>query len=199
MANFRYIVHAKSRHVSWHGVYRRVPCLVRTFDLLRLGWQNRCRNTNCDLYWSWPVGKSSRNSRDYRRVVWWPRSNIPVGAIVDLPIDPSQINHDNLPVVVGAMAVMVHDNYEATKDLDKKFTTTTGELGKQITCIQDKLDKYERCYSAIKFSFCSVLPWVRKHKFVVTGSVLVVSFWFSALDWITRWLQWTFLPPGTGP
>jgi hypothetical protein len=100
---------------------------------------------------------------------------------MQLPIDPSHINHDNLPQVVGAMAIMVHENYVTTKKIESKFV------------------EYDRCFSLLKFSLCSALPWVRRHKFGLTSAFLGVSLWFSALDWLNRWLQWSILPPGTGP
>lgn len=114
---------------------------------------------------------------------------------MDLPIDPSNINHDNLPTVVGAMAVMIQDNCETSKALDKKIDQIDGK----VTGVQEKIDKYESCYSALRVSFCTVVPWIKKHKLAISIVISGVTLWWSVVDWVNRYLQWTFFPPGTGP
>ena len=98
-----------------------------------------------------------------------------------IQIDPSKITEENIPVVLGVIITKLDDQ------------------GEDIRKIKDEMIEYNRYATVVRFSFCSFLPWIKRNKITITHGLALVTSYISILDWLNRWLQWSFLPPGTGP
>jgi hypothetical protein len=70
---------------------------------------------------------------------------------------------------------------------------------KDHTEIKEILQRHEDCLQIFNISRCKVLPWIGRNRWVLTAIIGVVSLWISSIDWINRWLQWSFFPPRPGP
>lgn len=92
------------------------------------------------------------------------------------PIDPSNINHDNIPIVLGVILTQ-------QENMDKKLDD-----------MMVKLEEHDECLEIFKFSKCKVIPWVSSNRWVITAIFALLSIWISGLDWLNRALQWSYFP-----
>jgi hypothetical protein len=96
-------------------------------------------------------------------------------------IDPASITQETIPAVLGAILIEIRD------------------VKAEQIAIKKVLDEHTECLAIFKFSTCVVMPWIGRNRWVLVSIVGGVSIYLSSLDWLNRWLQWSFLPPRTGP
>jgi hypothetical protein len=96
-------------------------------------------------------------------------------------IDPASITDDNIPAVLGAILIEIRD------------------IKSEQTDIKNVLDDHTECLEIFKFSKCKLMPWMGRNRWILAAIFGGFSLWISSLDWLNRWLQWAFFPPGVGP
>jgi hypothetical protein len=100
----------------------------------------------------------------------------PTGSSLPLAFDITQINHENLPMVISAMVVQ---NAQIVQALDS---------------ITKKLEEHDECLQLFRFSKCQFMPWLGRNKWLIGVIFTCGSVWLAAInfsmDWITRLIQW---------
>jgi hypothetical protein len=96
-------------------------------------------------------------------------------------IDPASITDDNVPAVLGAILIEIRD------------------IKAEQIKIKEVLDDHTECLEIFKFSKCRLAPWLGRNRWVLVALFSGISLWFASIDWLNRWLQWSFFPPRMGP
>ncbi len=130
-----------------------------------------------------------------------------------IEIDPTTITAENNALATAAILMKVNEISVDIREFKADISADMGELRHELSrqcdrhdsemsslrdevkCIGKKVDEHERTMIFLKFSSCEVIPWIKRNKNKIGFAVLIVSGYLSLLDWINRWLQWSFLPP----
>jgi hypothetical protein len=92
-------------------------------------------------------------------------------------IDPASITHESIPAVLGALLAMAEQNKRDHND------------------IIEILQRHEDCLQIFNISRCKILPWLGRNRWVIATFLGAFSLWFASIDWLNRWVQWSFFPP----
>jgi hypothetical protein len=118
-------------------------------------------------------------------------------------MDPTQINNGNVPIVLGSLVTTVQsmhsENRKDLRDLKEDNQRQFNEVKEILADHGRILEEHEKCLEMFRFSQCKVLPWINNNKWLLVILFSLITFYFSTMDWLNRWLQWTFAPPRIGP
>lgn len=90
------------------------------------------------------------------------------------------INDENMPQALAAMMTK--------QEVD----------GAKLDRVCGDVEEIKQLLAPLKFSACTLLPWLRRNKYVALVVLSLITFWNSAVVWTVRAVQGHW-PPGMGP
>lgn len=131
-----------------------------------------------------------------------------------MEIDPTTITPENNALATAAILMKVTEIGIDIRDLREEVSADINELRAEFNreCVRrdedianlrdevrhigKEVDSHRQVIELIRFSSCEIVPWIRRNKNKLVIAMVIISAYLSLLDWINRWLQWSFLPPG---
>jgi len=130
-----------------------------------------------------------------------------------MEIDPTTITPENNALATAAILMKVTEIGIDIRDLREEVSADINELRAEFNreCVRrdediahlrdevrdigKEVDSHREVIKLIRISSCEILPWIKRNKNKLVITLAIISTYLSLLDWINRWLQWSFLPP----
>jgi hypothetical protein len=106
-------------------------------------------------------------------------------------LDPLNIRPDNFCQALTAIS-------ERQGELVRHFGDCRRETNDRLDTLDNKITDLNDIVAPLRFSRCSLIPWIARNKVVMTVTMSIISAWIAAIMLAVQIIQ-AALPPGLRP